>query len=394
MIRRPPRSTLFPYTTLFRSTGLYNHRYLAEIIESEFYRTKRYAHPLSVMLFDIDYFKSINDVYGHSFGDLVLKQFARQLKNMVRKHDIVIRFGGEEFIIILPRTDLEGATSLAKKMASAIGLYDFGNKENYVKIKLSVAVCSYPENIVAKAMDLIARDEKILTKAKEDGGNRVYTDVDLGKKEAHVYKVSGKLDIGFLEKKINKLSKQSNQNLIEAISAFAKTIELKDHYTGEHGERTVRYAAKLAETMGLSKLEIERIRKAAILHDLGKVGISEKTLLKKAKLTKSEMDEIKKHPQIGVDIIRPIHYLHDIIPLILDHHERWDGKGYPHGLKGEEIPIGARIIAVADSYQALTSTRPYRKAYSQKKALGIIKKGIGTHYDPQVVKIFLKIVRQ
>jgi HD-GYP domain-containing protein (c-di-GMP phosphodiesterase class II) len=156
----------------------------------------------------------------------------------------------------------------------------------------------------------------------------------------------------------------------------------------------VQYATELARALDLPEEEIERIKQAAILHDLGKIGISEKILVKKLKLTRQELEEVKKHPQIGVDIIRPIKFLHNIIPLILYHHERWDGKGYPNGLKGEEIPIGARIIALADVYQALTSNRPYRKAYSEREAIKIIKKGSGTQFDPRMATKFVQILQK
>jgi len=129
------------------------------------------------------------------------------------------------------------------------------------------------------------------------------------------------------------------------------------------------------------------------LHDLGKIGVSEKILLKKSKLTKREFEEIKKHPQIGADILRPIQFLRNIIPLVFYHHEKWDGSGYPSGIKGEEIPIGVRIIAIADVYQALTSDRPYRKAYKKEKAIAILKKGSGCQFDPRITGIFLRILQ-
>jgi HD-GYP domain-containing protein (c-di-GMP phosphodiesterase class II) len=203
-----------------------------------------------------------------------------------------------------------------------------------------------------------------------------------------------KVDIKMLKGRLVRLTKKANQNLVEAIFAFAKTIELKDHYTGEHVENTVRYATEIAKALSLPAEEIELVKQASMLHDLGKVGVSENILLKKSKLNKKEFDEIKRHPQIGADIIRPIQYLRDIIPFIFYHHERWDGHGYPSGIKGEEIPMGARIIALADVYQALTSDRPYRKAYSKKKAIQIIKEGSGTQFDPKIVDIFLKILEK
>jgi diguanylate cyclase (GGDEF)-like protein/PAS domain S-box-containing protein len=371
-------------------TGLYNRRYLDKVIEAEFHRAKRYVHPLAVIMVDLDYFKSINDVYGFAFGDSVLKQFALQLKHLVRKYDVVVRFGGEEFLVLSPGIARPEALALSQRLLDTLTMYNFGDKKHKVKLKVSFSVASYPEDRIGKGMDLIDLADKLLNKVKDSGGNKVYSSLDLIKEKAS--ESSKKVDINALKGKLDKLTKKTNQNLAEAIFAFAKTIELKDHYTGEHVENTVKYATELAKALNLSKEETELVKQASMLHDLGKVGISENILLKKSKLTKKEYEEIKKHPQIGADIIRPIQYLREIIPFIFYHHERWDGKGYPSGIKGEEIPVGARIIALADVYQALTSDRPYRKAYSKKKAIEIIEEGAGTQFDPTIVDIFLKIL--
>ncbi|MFA5144951.1 MAG: diguanylate cyclase [Candidatus Omnitrophota bacterium] len=377
-------------------TGLYNHRYLQDVIEAEFHRARRYAHPLTVIMLDIDYFKSINDVYSHQFGDLVLKQFARQLKMMLRKYDIIIRLGGEEFIVISPGASRVQGVDLAQRLLDALSMYNFGDKEHTVKLKLSFAVSSYPEDQAIKGMDLINFADELMNKAKESGGNRVYSSADTKKQTsaAAAEKAREGADIGLLKAKIDKLTKSTNQSLVESISAFAKAIELKDHYTGEHVEMTVKYAKDIARKLGLPPIEIEQIGQAAILHDLGKIGISENILLKKMKLTKKEFEEIKKHPQIGADILRPVQFLHNLIPFIFYHHEKWNGKGYPSGIKGEEIPLGARIIAIADVYQALTSDRPYRKAYSKQEAVKILKDCSGSQFDPNIVDVFLKILQE
>ena len=377
-------------------TGLYNHLYLIDALELELQRAKRYANSLSMLMLDIDYFKSINDVYGHEFGDLVIKQFAKHLKKAVRRADTVVRFGGEEFVIISPNADRQRATVLGQRLLDDVGLYDFGDKEHIVKLKLSIAVSSYPDDNIAKGADFVDYADKILNKAKEDGGNRVYSFLDLRKeKPAAALKAAAEApDIKFLKERLVRLTKQGKQSLIESISAFAKTIELKDHYTGQHVENTVRYSMGIAKAFNLSAEEIDNIKQASVLHDLGKIGINDKILLKKSKLTKKEFEEIKRHPQIAADIIRPIQFMHDIIPLVLYHHERWDGKGYPAGLRGEEIPLGARIIAIADVYQALTSDRPYRKAFSKKDAINIIKTGAGTQFDPRVVEVFLNLLKK
>ena len=376
-------------------TGLYSHRYLEDVIEAEFDRSRRYAHPLSVIMLDVDYFKSINEVYGHPFGDLVLKQLAQQIKRMVRRYDIVIRFSGEEFLIVSPGIDRTQAILLSQRLLDALSLCAFGNKKQDVKLKLSLAVSSYPDDRVLKAMDLISIVEQLLNEAKDAGGNRVYSSLESKKTKYASSRLMNKAgNIHMLRGKLNRLTKKANQSLIEAIFAFSKTIELKDHYTGEHVERTVHYATEIAKEIRLSEHDRELVKQAAMLHDLGKIGISESILNKKSKLTPKEFEEIKKHPQIGADVIRPIHFLHNLIPFMLYHHERWDGKGYPAGLKGEEIPIGARIIALADVYQALISERSYRKAFLKREAMKIIKDGAGTQFDPEIVPIFLKILRR
>ena len=374
-------------------TGLYNHLYFEEIIEAELERTRRYAHPLSVTILDIDYFKSINDAYGHHFGDLILKQLAKQLTIALRRYDILIRYSGQEFVIISPGTNRENATTLVRRILDTVRLYHFGDKKQSVKLKLSGAVASYPEDKIIKGADLVDLATRILDRAKQSGGNRIYSIVDLNNKKQPKRKPHQNT-VKFLREKMDKLTKQANQTLIESIFALAKTIELKDHYTGEHVEKTVQYATEIASTLGIPTDEVERIRQAAILHDLGKIGISDKILLKKSKLTKREFEEIKKHPQIAADILRPIHFLHDLIPYIFYHHERWDGKGYPSGLKGNDIPLGARIISLADVYQALISDRPYRKSFPKLEALKLIKKGSGTQFDPGIVKSFLHIINQ
>ena len=374
-------------------TGLYNRRYLQDVIEVEFHRTRRFAHSLSVIMLDIDYFKSINDVYGIAFGDLVLKQFARQLKRMVRRYDTLIRYSGEEFLIISPRLNRDLAFSMAQRLLESLNFINFGNKKHRVRLKLSLAAVSFPEDRARNGTDLVNLANTVLNKAKEQGGNRAYSTLDMNNLSKE-NKVSSSGGVKTLKKTIDKLTMKSKQGLSESIFAFAKTIELKDHYTGEHVENTVHYATQLAKSLNLPREDVELIKQAAMLHDLGKIGISENILLKKGKLNKKEFEEIKKHPQIGADIIRPIQFLHALIPFIFYHHERWDGKGYPSGIKGEDIPIGARVIAIADVYQALISDRPYHKAFTKAKALELIKKASGTQFDPRIVNNFLSVIKK
>lgn len=372
-------------------TGLYNHWYFKEIMEAEFYRAKRYHQQLSLIFIDIDYFRSVNDAYGYKLGDLVLKQFAQRLRKSVRLHDYVVRFGDEEFVIVLPGNNKKGALELGQRIHSSVKMFTFGDEKNAVRLRISMAIVSYPEDSLSRSSEFIETADKILNRAKEFGGDRICTISDIRDSSvAHDNITTSK----HLKQKLAKLTKKSNQNSIESIFAFAKTIELKDHYTGNHVERTVYYANEIAKRLRLPAEDIKLIEQASILHDLGKIGISEKILLKKGPLTRKEFKKIKNHPKIGVDIIRPIQSFHGLVPLILYHHERWDGKGYPFGLKGNEIPIGARIIAIADVYEALISDRPYRKALPKKEALRIIKENSGKQFDPKIADILIEVLKK
>jgi diguanylate cyclase (GGDEF)-like protein len=375
-------------------TGLYNRRHFNETLEKELALAKRHAQSLSVIMMDIDYFKSVNDVYGHPFGDLVLKQFTQKLQKTVRRYDILFRLGGEEFVMISPRTDRPTGLLLAKRLLKIINAHSFGNKAHVLKLKVSVSVASYPEDgVVIRGLDLVNLADRILNKVKEYGGNKVFSSMDLEKLEGNVASENDASEvIELLKKKIYRLSQRANQSLIEAIFALAKTIGVKDWYSDTFTKKMMNYAVELSRMLKLPKNEIEHIRKAVILHDIGKVGINEDILLKHSKLTTKEFETMKKHPQLSTDIIRPLYFLRGTVPLILHHHERWDGKGYPHRLKGTQIPVGARIIAIVDAYRSLTSNRPYRQAYSKSNAMKILKKESGTKFDPRVTAAFLKIL--
>ena len=376
-------------------TELYNYRYLMERLESEVKRARRYILPLSVIMLDIDYFKSINDVYGHQCGDVILKELARYLNNFARNVDIVTRYGGEEFVIVLTDTNKEGAIIFGERLLDAIGRYTFDPEGKKIKLKVSIGIASFPEDggDTGTVSGLINSADKALLNAKEKGGNKLCTFKDIGKAIEDIVEKGGKENVEELREKLSKMSDRVDRTLLESIYAFAKTISAKDYYTGEHAANMVSIVIKIGEKLDLSPTVIKTLEQAAILHDLGKVGVPDNILHKKGKLNREEYAIIKKHPQTGAEIIRPIHFLGKLIPIILYHHERFDGLGYSAGLKGKEIPLGARIVAIADVYQSLVSDRPYRKAYNEKEALGIIKEGSGTQFDPEIVEVFLAIMR-
>ncbi len=210
----------------------------------------------------------------------------------------------------------------------------------------------------------------------------------------HSYSISAKRT----EEKLHHVEEmQANQErlaelYLATIKSLALAIDAKDQYTHQHILRVQRYAVALAKRMGLTGAELEAVNTGALLHDIGKLGVPEYVLLKPGKLTDSEFDKIKKHPEIGAAILDPVEFPWPVLPVVKYHHEKWDGTGYPEGLKGEEIPLTARIMAVADVYDALTSSRSYRRAWSHERALGVIVKDAGTHFDPACVEAFVDVI--
>jgi len=373
-------------------TGLYNYRYLEERLSSEFKRAQRYVLPISVIMIDIDYFKSINDIYGHQCGDLILKEFGQCLMDYSRTNDIVIRYGGEEFLALLPDTNKVGAIIFGERLLENLLKHVFDPQGQKIKLKISMGLVSFPEDGMETQITLMDSADKTLRAAKEMGGNRLATFDEIAKKpENNGASKDEEESVEQMKKKLLKMEGRVNQTLLESIYAFAKTIEAKDYYTSEHGENMVSIAMEIGKRLNVPEKELENLKHAAILHDLGKIGIPDKILHKKGKLNEKELRKIKTHPQIGAEIIRSVHFLSAVVPIVLHHHERFDGLGYSSGLRGKDILLGARIIAVADVYQALVSDRPYRKAYSKKEALKIIQEGAGTQFDPEIVKIFLEI---
>ena len=373
----------------------YSWKFFRSSAPQEIRNARQSNYPLSFIILDIDYFRQINEGYGYQAADFIIREFLKIVKRILPAHAYLVRFREDSFIIIAPSLIMKKAKALAEKIRSKVYTHNFKFKRIKINITVSVALVCFPENDFSNFRDVILALEKALEFSKEEGGNRVTVySPHLNKRRLELKLKSTDKDIEPLKRKMRHLNKQFNETIIDMIYGFAKAIEVRDLSTAKHVEDVAYLAKRIARKLKLPLPQVEDIYHAAVLHDLGKIGIPPTILMKKQKLTKKDWEVIKTHPWIAAEILREIHILKGTLPAILYHHERWDGKGYPLGLKGEEIPLPARIVAIADVYEALISDRPYRKAFSKTKAIEIIKTEKGKYFEPKIVDVFLELIRK
>jgi diguanylate cyclase (GGDEF)-like protein/putative nucleotidyltransferase with HDIG domain len=354
-------------------TGLFNRRYFEERLKEEVARHSRYGDVFSICMIDLDNFKAYNDVYGHPAGDILLGHIGRIIKNSVRNVDQAFRYGGDEFVVILPQTARDSAYVVAERVRRQLAEE---MEKKAIAVTCSIGLASYPADGMLSG-ELVDVADTALYHAKRTGGNRIFLSSKILSKPPDDGGITG----------IN-----TRPGSLSEVYDIASAVEAKDPYTYGHSKKVNIYAVALAEKIGLSPDEVSTLSAAALLHDIGKVGISDKVLNKKGKLTKEDWEAIKAHPRLGANIISNIPKLAPAVNSILYHHERWDGSGYPEGLKGEEIPLEARILAIADSFEAMTSARPYRPALSLEEVVVELRQGAGLQFDPKLVEVFINIV--
>jgi diguanylate cyclase (GGDEF)-like protein/putative nucleotidyltransferase with HDIG domain len=351
-------------------TGLLNRRGFQELMEIETERALRSARPLAIIVGDLDHFKHLNDRFGHAAGDLALRRFGEIASSASRRIDAVARIGGEEFALLLPDTEQHAAYLLAERLRRAV-------KEPGVDGELpsvSFGVASFPTH-AADAEALMHAADQALYAAKAMGRDRsvIYNP------EVLASVLGGNLE-----------PVAGNEHL-SAVLVLAETLDLRDSGTASHSQTVGRLAALIAKALGFDDARVERIRLAGMLHDIGKIGIPDWILHKPGKLDQAEWAEIKKHPEMGARIAASAK-LDDISEWILCHHERVDGRGYPAGLPADEIPVEARILAVADAYEAMTSDRVYRRAMPASDAERELCDQSGSQFDAEVVDALLSAI--
>jgi diguanylate cyclase (GGDEF)-like protein/PAS domain S-box-containing protein/putative nucleotidyltransferase with HDIG domain len=370
-------------------TGLYNHRFIQERFEFEFKRVKRYGGNLSCMMIDIDHFKDLNDTHGHQCGDHVLRELSTLFRKHSREVDICGRYGGEEFLI-LTNVSLEFTMQFATKLHAAIEEHPFSFDGTAFHVTVSIGVADFRPGMKDRH-ELIEHSDIALYQAKEDGRNliRIWKE-KMGEDEDAVDHFSAQE----LKKKFVLLSDQMRGTYMEYTNALVKAVDAKDPFTREHSQNVSACAVEIGRAMGLSDGDVEIVKYAGLLHDVGKIAVNQDILVKKEPLTREEFDLLKKHPVIGVNILKDIRFLEKEIPIILHHHERFDGKGYPHGLKGREIPLGARIVAVADAFDAMTSGRGYKDKVPFESVLAELRRGSGSQFAPEVIDVFVELLEK
>ncbi|MSR78231.1 MAG: diguanylate cyclase [Candidatus Omnitrophica bacterium] len=377
-------------------TGVYNHSHLFERMVDEFARAKRHSYPLACLVLDIDHFKSINEKWNHRVGDELLKETAQLLFQNCRLGDFVARYGGEEFAVLMPHTDYQGAMEAGERLRRVFSENRFLVDSEDIHLTISVGIAAFPEDYMEKRAELLTFSVQALYKSKASGRNRLtlYKDIVpiFGKDDLPTLKISEEKVMEF-QRRISEIASNARRNYIEAAKAMIMALENKDRFTAGHAATCAKYAMQAAEAIGMSLDEAEIVEHAALLHDIGKVCIPDEILLKPSKLTFAEFETMRQHPYLGYKMLKPLKFLDREAQMVLHHHEWWNGEGYPCRLKGDEIPLGSRIISVVDSYDTMRNAGGrYKKTCSVEDAVKELIGCSGAQFDPKAVESFIKVL--
>lgn len=387
-------------------TKLANRRHFDQMLVQEAERSKRLKQPFSLIAIDMDHLKLINDTHGHSAGDMAIIHVADVLKKNARSIDLAARFGGEEFAVLLPGIDIDGALIAAERIREAI---EETPVEGVGTVTASLGISTYLRH-TEDLGELLELADQAMYDAKQKGRNQV-CEAQSSLQEISWQELALETFIKILTQKHSPITPEIAQDLIKQlkeatheqdgfVDILYNTVDCLiasidcSHKKG-YTENLSTYAVKLAYKAGLAPQQVDKVRLASMLHDLGKINLPQSIISKPGPLTEDEWRIVLQHPQIASKkLLGEIKNLNEVLPYIEHHHEHWDGNGYPDNLKEEEIPIGSRIILIADSYCAMTSNKPYRKAMTKEKVIETFRKGAGITWDPHLIEIFISILKE
>ncbi|HMC31505.1 MAG TPA: diguanylate cyclase [Candidatus Angelobacter sp.] len=390
-------------------TGIKTRRFFNEALQSEWKRASRSGRPFSVVLIDLDKFKNVNDTMGHLEGDLVLARIGRILEQKSRSSNVVARYGGDEFVILMPETGVDQAQILSERLRLWIATDTTLNER---QVSGSFGVATFPQHGATAEEILRVADVGMYT-AKRSGGNRVCTPEDFAKGEStasHRHAVQAHLEtfllrealgpesvedlVATLERLQSSILEGGADAVMEAVRTLNQAAEAREMAGPGHGEAVAQHAEAIGRELGLAAEELLDLVQAARLHDVGKILVPEPVLNKEEKLSRGDRALIESHPELGARILEIVPGSTRMSNYVRHHHERFDGTGYPQKLRGEDIPLGARIIAVADAFAHITTDRPYAVKRTPAQALAELEKSSGTQFDGMIVRTFTSLMRQ
>jgi len=371
-------------------TSLANRRHFDEVLDCFYVQAKRYNRPLSLVIMDVDFFKAVNDSAGHQAGDELLKAVASTIEEICRKADLPARYGGDEFSILLPETGASEAALVAERIRSKVSGSSIVGESLKLNVTLSIGVTDLNAGGIDSPESMKALADKAMYAAKELGRNRIVQAHDLtGVSWQGSEKPTGKVDA--MCKKLAGLDTRFKDLFLMGISEIVDLLEQRDPNMADHAKKVRHYAVLIAREMELPERVVKRIEIAASLHDLGMIALPDSVLLCPGQLNAEQLEIMRKHTLLGVRMMEGMEFLEQEIPAVRYHHERYDGKGYPEGIAGASIPLSARILTVADCFDAMTSDRTFRQAKPMCEALAEIRNASETQFDPVVVDAFMSM---
>ena len=369
-------------------TGLFNHDRLVSALEVEWSRARRYGQSLSLLMIDVDHFKAINDTCGHMAGNEALSRTAAVLQQCVRSMDTAGRFGGDEFAVVLPQATLNDAKVVAQRIRASVAESVRINAHPHQTVTVSIGVAASDNPQAVSAASLLELADQALYAAKRGGRNRVAESAT----PSDACVVVAEEEVERLRHTLAVLSAQAKEAFMQSVASLLQALDEKDPYTARHAVNVAFYAERIAEHLGFPEAQINTIRHAAMLHDVGKVGVPDHILLKPAALSPSERMVMEQVPMISARVVGHLRMLDAEAPIIRHHQERHDGRGFPAGLVGVQIPLGARIVHVADAFDAMTTDRVYRRRRGIDQAIVELEDNAGTQFDPEIVRAAVECV--